>query len=165
MLKWVSCLEEKTYSPMVVNMVALSSCPGYQHARIWALQCNFLVSSFGVSTMERTVTQLGSQGAKTFAAPVVGTSAFSLKTSLKSEAKTGRERSAEGHYLQPVFWDLTIKEVTGRSFHPKAASRRRSRSWHRRHRTPGGQWQAAMGTEKLAVRGKVLLLSTPPLYP
>lgn len=89
-----------------------------------------------------------------------------LKTSLKLEAETGIEgrKGVEGHYPQPVFWDLTIREVTGRSFHPKAARGRRSRSWHRRHRTPGGQWQA-VGTEKLAVRGKVLPLSTPPLHP
>lgn len=33
----MSCLEEKTHHPVIANVVALSSCPGYCHARICVL--------------------------------------------------------------------------------------------------------------------------------
>lgn len=150
----------------------LSSCPGYWHARIWALHFAFLVSSFGVSPMERTITQLRSQGAKTFADLIVGPFAFSLKTTLDSEAEIGIEgRVLRVMTLSPLSgtspsscnW-AWYREVTGSSFHPKVSSGRRSRSWYGGHLTSGVQWQVAEGTEKLGVRGKVLLLHTPPLY-
>lgn len=87
-----------------------------------------------------------------------------FETRLESEAETG----IGGRVLRVIISQLdcncsSMGKSLGGPFTPKLLAGEGQGIWHGGYLTPGRQWQAAVGTEKLGVRGKALLLHIRPL--